>query len=228
MMLIYKITNLINGKIYVGQTTRNLEKRFEEHKKHHYEKKRDTFLYRAMRKHGFSQFLIEALQQAESLEILNLAEQHWIYKLNSMNPKIGYNLQSGGLNCIVSNSTKAKLSKIVKEKCPEGFFKGRKHSEETKQKLRKIRALQKAPVISLEGRARISASKKGRPASEATLNAKRRPVKSLTTGVVYNSVTEAARAIGSCTSSIAKQINGVFAHVKGQSFIYSENKICNQ
>lgn len=30
-MIVYKLTNLVNGKIYVGQTTRSLEKRFKEH-----------------------------------------------------------------------------------------------------------------------------------------------------------------------------------------------------
>lgn len=58
---IYKITNLINGKVYIGQTTQPIEKRF----KSHCYKDGCTKLYNAMKKYGKSNFSIELLESKE-------------------------------------------------------------------------------------------------------------------------------------------------------------------
>ena len=88
-MFIYKITDETNGRIYVGQTTRSIEVRFEEHTK------ADSYIGDAIRKHGRENFKIEILEVCQSLEELNEREQFWITELQSKPPN-GYNLTDGG------------------------------------------------------------------------------------------------------------------------------------
>ena len=84
-MIVYKITNLINGKIYIGQTTRTIEERFEEHK---YAK---SYIGKAIRKYGVENFKIGIIEQCQTKEELNERELYWISKCNSKAPN-GYNL----------------------------------------------------------------------------------------------------------------------------------------
>ena len=93
---IYKITNLINGKLYVGQTIRSLGDRWADHK-------RDALngvdypFYFAIRKYGVENFIPEMVDSANSLEELNEKEKMWIKDLNSLcKNKRGYNVLEGG------------------------------------------------------------------------------------------------------------------------------------
>lgn len=85
---IYKTTNLINGKIYVG--------------KHHYDGfdrnyyGSGKYLWNAIHKYGKENFSVEMLDTANSRAELNDKEQYWIRKLNSKDKRVGYNLTYGG------------------------------------------------------------------------------------------------------------------------------------
>ena len=92
MSLIYKITNTINSKQYVGQTTKTLMERFDAHESK--SKYVDTYLYRAIRKYGLPAFTIEVLEEVEP-ELLSERERFWIAKLNTLIPN-GYNMTEGG------------------------------------------------------------------------------------------------------------------------------------
>lgn len=94
-MTIYKITNLVNGKIYIGKTKYTKEKRLKEHFKCA-EQGCNTFLYNAIRKYGKENFIIEELDIAKSISELNKKEKFWIDKLDSRNRLIGYNVAPGG------------------------------------------------------------------------------------------------------------------------------------
>lgn len=91
-MKIYVITNKINGKKYVGQTTKTIIRRWREH---NWKSSGCVTLFRAIQKYGTDNFTIELLQECDSMEELNQAEQEWISKLNTMSPN-GYNLRPGG------------------------------------------------------------------------------------------------------------------------------------
>lgn len=98
---IYKFTNNINGKVYIGQSI-NLEKRYGEHKRGHVNSNYsnyDTKFYRALRKYGFDNFSYEILEQSNdfTFEELNKLEVEYIDYYNSYNN--GYNTQPGGDNC---------------------------------------------------------------------------------------------------------------------------------
>lgn len=91
---IYKIINTINGKVYIGQTTRTVESRM---KQHFVESKRDRSkkysLYRAFNKYGIDSFIVETLCECDVSE-LNNKEIEYISLFNSY--KKGYNGTLGG------------------------------------------------------------------------------------------------------------------------------------
>lgn len=93
---IYKITNKINGKIYVGKTEDTPELRFNEHLRTVKRGSKQSKLYSAIKCYGPDNFFVEELDRADTKEELNNKEIYWINKLDSRNPEIGYNISKGG------------------------------------------------------------------------------------------------------------------------------------
>lgn len=107
MGYIYKITNNINRKIYIGKTTRTIKERWKEHlKKMNYGKNK---LYNALNKYEIDNFIIEEIEECDD-DILNEREIYWINFYNSY--ENGYNSTGGGDGGIQITSTKIK--QIVK------------------------------------------------------------------------------------------------------------------
>lgn len=97
-MLIYKVTNIINNKVYIGQTVKSLSQRKSEHKHRFlYENSHNKF-YNAIRKYGWDNFIWEVLEESEnwSYETLDEKEKYYIKLYDSINT--GYNILEGG-NC---------------------------------------------------------------------------------------------------------------------------------
>ena len=92
-MLIYKITNQLNGKVYVGKTGHTLEQRFQKHLGH-VSRKVNRHLYDAMNHYGSQHFIIELIEQVDDM-IANERERHWITTLGTRSP-VGYNMTDGG------------------------------------------------------------------------------------------------------------------------------------
>ena len=91
---IYKITNTINGKIYIGQTIKSVEKRFQQHKNNSNKPYfSQIVLYQAFNKYGIENFICEELEECP-LEILDEREKYWIKFYNSYID--GYNSTLGG------------------------------------------------------------------------------------------------------------------------------------
>lgn len=93
MPYIYKITNLINGKIYVGKTAFSIEKRWKEHYADS-KKGLDRPLYRAINKYGIDNFKIEQIEEVSTDEEACQREIYWISFYNSY--YTGYNATFGG------------------------------------------------------------------------------------------------------------------------------------
>ena len=94
-MLIYKATNLINGKIYIGMTTKIFDHPIKVHKRD--SQRLNTYFYQAIRKHGFDNFKWEVIDTAETMEELEEKERYDIKLYNCFDNKdVGYNTQSGG------------------------------------------------------------------------------------------------------------------------------------
>ena len=95
MIGIYKISNMVNGKCYIGQSV-NIYKRWNNHKcacynsnAHEY----NYYIYRAMRKYGIENFTFEIIEECTQ-ELLNEREKFWIAYYDSF--KNGYNETEGG------------------------------------------------------------------------------------------------------------------------------------
>lgn len=105
--IIYKITNLINNKVYIGQTTRTTAKRFKEHKL-----SKNSVLSRSFKKYGVHNFLFEEICSVLDIHNLNYFEGLFISEYNSIVPN-GYNvLNYSNSTPVMSELTKQKLSKI--------------------------------------------------------------------------------------------------------------------
>lgn len=92
---IYKITCLINNKIYIGQTRQHYMTRFIQHKSHARTGQSHHKLARAIRKYGEDNFIIEAIEECE-FALLDERERYWISFYNSTDENIGYNINIGG------------------------------------------------------------------------------------------------------------------------------------
>lgn len=112
MGCIYKITNCINQKLYIGLTINDAETRFKKHKSMIYSNGCSA-LYEAFKKYGVENFIVETICFSSNKKELMSLEKHYISELNTVSPN-GYNLTSGGENCKVTEETKKKISKALK------------------------------------------------------------------------------------------------------------------
>jgi len=113
-MIVYKITNQINGKIYVGLTTQKITNRFRSHVYAAVNRPEDSHckaLSCAIRKYGESNFNVEKIDEALTKKDLSDREIDWIKKLNCMSPN-GYNLTTGGELGFTRN--KSSIDQMVK------------------------------------------------------------------------------------------------------------------
>lgn len=135
MSSIYKITNSINGKIYIGLTTKTITHRKYRHIASF--KKLNTYLAKAVRKHGIDNFKFETIDSGNFTkeELINL-EKHYIKLYNSNNPTIGYNMTEGGETITYSRTPemRRKISETLKG---HSYNKGISKSQEHRQKLSK-------------------------------------------------------------------------------------------
>lgn len=91
---IYKITNTINSKSYIGQTIQNVKERFYQHCATKCSKAVSNMaIHRAIKKYGKSNFTVEVIEEIDSAN-LNDSERYWIKYYNSYNN--GYNSTKGG------------------------------------------------------------------------------------------------------------------------------------
>lgn len=112
MAYIYKITNDINGKSYIGKTEFSIEKRFKEHCRDAFRERNEKRpLYFAMRKYGIDHFHIEQIEETSNP---NEREAYWIdfYQTYSL----GYNATKGG-----DGNLRIDYQKVVEEFKKTGF-----------------------------------------------------------------------------------------------------------
>lgn len=139
-MLIYLVTNRVDGKKYIGVTSRLLPARWREHVADA-QNGRGWALHDAIRAHGADAFDVVLLESVADWQTACGREQHFIVECGCLAPA-GYNLTWGG------------------EGTP-----GRKHSDETKAK---ISAAHKGKKLSTEHRRKLSAAKQGKKMPKRT------------------------------------------------------------
>lgn len=212
-MIIYKITNLVNKKVYIGLTTKSMEGRWRSHVKG-----KKMQISKAIEKYGKENFIIEQIDQAENIEELKKKEIEWVSKEDSF--KKGYNGTRGG-DCSVS------LHKNIIDKLSErqmgnknSFF-GKAHSKENKEnwsknrrgknhgmygkKQPKLTELNKNKVWTREMRDKIS-------------KANSKPIMCVENDTIYDSTVEMCRVLNLDSSSVLKVLKGKFRHHHGYTF----------
>lgn len=123
-MNVYKITNLVNNKIYIGQDSKDRNDYMGSGK----------LIIIAINKYGLSSFKKEILDNVNNLDELNEREIYWINFYNSTNKNIGYNISLGGQNSILLNEefldkrnksiSISKKGKLLSEKHKDNIKKG--------------------------------------------------------------------------------------------------------
>jgi group I intron endonuclease len=132
-LIIYKVTNLVNGKVYIGKTIKTLKDRKA---KHIADAKRGSniLFHRAMRKNGISNFFFEVFSHCLSKEEMKQKEIETIKIMHSKNPD-GYNLTDGGEGTIGFNITNETREKHRKAMIGNKINLGREPTTETRIKL---------------------------------------------------------------------------------------------
>lgn len=111
-MFIYKISNTVNDKVYIGQSVRPIEERFRRHINDAMNNILDTHLARAIRLYGPDKFYIEELDTANSQEELTQKEHDYIVKYNSVEK--GYN-ETDAISKCGGNTYKSKTVEEMDE-----------------------------------------------------------------------------------------------------------------
>ena len=175
MIGIYKITNKINGKCYIGQSI-NIEQRLKDHRNC----KANKPLYRAFKKYGIENFDFEVLEEC-SKEELNEKEIYYIAFYNSTTDGNGYNLEHGGefkdiILCEEAKKKQVENYKLTIQNMPKEDFKewhkkiGAKHKGKTisKEQRDKISKSLKEYYKDANNRKRLSENRKGKGLSLST------------------------------------------------------------
>ena len=202
-MIIYKYTNKLNGKIYIGQTVRTLEERLKEHMR-----KNKTIIDKALNKYGIDNFEIEILCKCNDVNELNEKEIYYIKLYNSLIPN-GYNQCYGGGNTMGyhhKDISKQKMSEHKKGKKTgvNNPFYGKTHSEETKKRFSEQR---KGRKLSQEWRDNIGKSQF-------------KKVLCVENNTIYESIKDCGEKLGIEPTHITRVCKGKGKTAKGYSFKY--------
>jgi group I intron endonuclease len=108
--IIYKITNRVNGKVYVGQTVQSLSDRWSKHK---YKKSHSKLVRQAISKYGVENLTIDEICSCFDYQGLNDLERHFIIMFRSLTPH-GYNLNDGGDNSSSTPESRKNRSEAAK------------------------------------------------------------------------------------------------------------------
>jgi group I intron endonuclease len=219
---VYMITNHVNGKRYVGQTTQSINQRFKRHKFESRNpatlKKRIQILYHAMKKHGESSFTIECLAVCFSREELDRQEVTFIEYYKTKIKEFGYNIRDGGVN----------------GKFPVGYGKKkeishpRNISEYGRQIMRVTgaRNLKKADPLKKIAATKLALTGKKKPVEEIERRNLKRRIKVVAVNIetneeqVFDGVRVAARALNLDVSMISKVCKGKHKYYKQWVFRY--------
>lgn len=200
-MVIYRIKNKINGKIYIGQTSTTIKDRWS---KHCNNGSHCAYLKNAINKYGKESFIIEEIYSAKDRQELNKLEKSAIKEYNSLYPN-GYNLTTGGDAFNHSQITKDKISKA---------HSGSKRSKKARENMSKAA---KGKTISDKQKIDIANTLKGNIPSN---KGKGKAVRCLSNNKLYTCASKAAKDLNLRPSCVNRVASGDRKTVKGYRFKY--------
>ena len=203
-----------SGKIYIGITSQTVNHRWRNGKGY-----KIGYFSRAIKKYGWDNFIHEVMFENLTKTESEQKESELINYYSSATRDKGYNIESG--NGCICYETKEKISKTLKEKYLNGEIvkiinNGESHTgwHHTKEAKEKIRVSSIGRLHTLETKEKISKCKKGKKLSEERINqlsevskAKKKVV-CITTGEIFNSLTEASKKYNIHMESISRCCRG--------------------
>ncbi len=198
--IIYKVTNSINGKVYIGQTTMTLRNRW---RLHCHVNSTCSTLKKAIEKHGKDAFNVELVDSADNRKELNEKEKAWIQKEKSIAPN-GYNVDEGGYYIEYSEESRRRMSEHHADvKGKNNPMYGAKHS--------------------IESCRLISEKLSGKYTGKNSFN--HRAVINLDTNEMFDTATDAAKAYGVTVSTLTKTCRGVQKQTAGCRWAFIEEEV---
>ena len=245
MVGIYKITNP-EGKTYIG-LSKEIEKRWMSHKNLQFqgnELLRESLIKYGRDSHSFEvieEIDISNLERAKSNSLLRKRERYWIKELDTFNN--GLNSNGGGSGCNEhTEESKRLIGEANSKPKPADFGANRSkdfYTQEWKDKISKSTKGRKSPwegkvgpnkgkVMSQEQKDKIGKSNKGKSKQGAGGKGKpkpnefsnKKPLIHLNTGIIYNSLSEAAIILNLPNAGISMCCNGKRKSTKGHTFKY--------
>jgi group I intron endonuclease len=229
MVGIYRITNLVNGKTYIGQSI-DIKRRFCDHRCISHES--NIHLKRALKKYGKDNFRYEVLEECDISEL----DEKEIYYISTLKPE--YNIASGGQSSlraypeevkkVISQKAKAQWERMTDEEKRyriehnlKGQPKGHPVSAETREKLRdeNLGKKQSAETINKRKQTFIEKKKNGYVQTNA---GHRKKIICVETGEIFDSVKETGEHLNVNPSNISHVLKGRQKSVKGYHFEYLE------
>jgi group I intron endonuclease len=217
-MIVYLITNKINGKRYVGQTVQPADRRFKRHISDAISKKHNYPLHEAVRKYGKGNFEIRVLSRCDSLEEMNHRESYYIKLFKSLAHN-GYNVSLGGQNGPMIGRKHKESTKVLQAIGSAGRIK----SKEERQKLSLANSGKKLSKERVEKSVTNwgKNSDKEKVRKENADRAKRmqsKPVLCIENNTIYYSVREAARQLNVFSQNIRRVLQGKASKTGGYTF----------
>lgn len=220
MNLIYKVTNLINGKVYIGQTTTSLEQRKKEHEYRAFRGDRQTYFYNALKLYGNQNFKWEIIEYNVDFNELNNREEYWISYYKSNIKEFGYNMTKGGDNADNLNRWREENPELASSEAHKGWTKMRQILSENpeKEQIRKEKAKIGAQKYAKEHIEEIRQRSyqvylQHKEAQEKILENNRKKkmkkVRCIETGIIYESINEAGRQTHNSPSNIKQCCDGI-------------------
>lgn len=200
-MYIYMTKNMINGKIYIGQSTKDDEQYLGS----------GRILLEAFKRYGRASFERTIIEHCDNKAHMNERERYWIAFYDSTNRDIGYNIAAGGVGGYLgpeasrliseANSRRMKGNKLRLGKAP--YNKGIPMSEAQKEKMRRPKS--EAHKLAM---------------SKARIGTRLKPIRCITNGFEYPSVKSAASELGLTVPNVVEVLKGRARTTKGYSFVY--------
>lgn len=229
MVGIYRITNLVNGKTYIGQSI-DIKRRFYEHRCISHES--NIHLRRALEKYGKDNFKYEVLEKCDVSEL----DEKEIYYISTLKPE--YNVSNGGQSSLKTYPEEVK--KVISQKAKAQWE--RMTDEEKKYRVEhNLKGPQKGHLVSAETRKKLRDKNLGKKQSAETINKRkqtiiekkkngyvqtnaghRKKIVCVETREIFDSVKEAGERLNVNPSNISNVLKGRQKSVKGHRFEYLE------